>query len=300
MSIEAVGISKLYDDQKALNEVSLSIKSGEIVGFLGPNGAGKSTFMKILTGFLEPSSGDAKVCGFDIKDDSIEIRKRVGYLPEHNPLYLDMYVKEYLDFIGGLYGIKNRKARIAEVIDLVGLQKEQHKKLGALSKGFRQRAGLAHAIIHDPEVLILDEPTTGLDPNQLDEIRGLIFNLGKEKTVMLSTHIMQEVEAICNRIIIINNGTIVANEAAGTMMKRQEKKVVSIEFANPFLADFKTLSGIDAVEKISDSHFLIGFSGDKDPREALFHFAVENNNPLIGLSMERRNLEEVFKELTSK
>lgn len=300
MSIFASEISKLYGEQRALNNVSLSIETGEIVGFLGPNGAGKSTFMKILTGFIEPSFGSAKVAGYEIGKDSLEIRKRVGYLPEHNPLYLDMYVKEYLAFIGGLYGVKDLKNRIQEVIDMVGLQKEQHKKLGALSKGYRQRAGLAHAIIHDPEVLILDEPTTGLDPNQLDEIRKLIFHLGQQKTVLLSTHIMQEVEAICNRIIIINNGEIVANQNAKELMAEKQKMVVNVEFATRFSGGFQSLENFKQVEKISDTHFLIEFEGANDPRESIFHFAVENKTPLVGLSMERRNLEEVFKELTAK
>src|SRR3954469_12040081 len=213
MSIIVNNITKLYGQQKALNNVSFEVKSAEIVGFLGPNGAGKSTMMKILTCFIPQSSGSATVCGFDVSEQSLEVRRNVGYLPEHNPLYLDMYVKEYLEFIAGLHQLKNVKARIAEMIEMTGLQVEQKKKIGALSKGYRQRVGLAQALIHDPKVLILDEPTTGLDPNQLEEIRNLIRSLGKEKTVVLSTHIMQEVEAICDKVIIINKGKIVANES---------------------------------------------------------------------------------------
>ncbi|MCC6837460.1 MAG: ATP-binding cassette domain-containing protein, partial [Bacteroidia bacterium] len=212
MSIKVENITKQYGEQKALNNVSFEVNTGEIVGFLGPNGAGKSTMMKILTCFIPQTSGKASVCGFDVAEESLEVRKQVGYLPEHNPLYLDMYVKEYLEFIAGLHHIKNVKERIAEMIEITGLQVEQKKKIGALSKGYRQRVGLAQALIHDPKVLILDEPTTGLDPNQLAEIRNLIIEVGKQKTVMLSTHIMQEVEAMCDRVIIINRGEIVAND----------------------------------------------------------------------------------------
>lgn len=200
MSIEVKNVTKIYGEQKALDNVSFKVEPGQIVGFLGPNGAGKSTMMKIITCFIPQTTGEVKVCGFDVTEQAIEVKKQVGYLPEHNPLYLDMYVREYLDFIGGVYHIKNRKARINEMIDMVGLGVEQNKKIGALSKGYRQRVGLAQAIIHDPKVLILDEPTTGLDPNQLEDIRALIKNIGKEKTIMLSTHIMQEVEAICDQI----------------------------------------------------------------------------------------------------
>src|SRR3954469_3536527 len=213
MSIKVNQITKLYGEQKALDDVSFEAGSGQVVGFLGPNGAGKSTMMKIITCFIPQTSGTASVCGFDVTEDSIEVRKNVGYLPEHNPLYLEMYVREYLEFIAGLHKIKNVRTRIAEMIETTGLQVEQKKKIGALSKGYRQRVGLAQALIHDPKVLILDEPTSGLDPNQLTEVRNLIRSLGKEKTVVLSTHIMQEVEAICDKVIIINKGKIVANES---------------------------------------------------------------------------------------
>lgn len=222
MSISISHITKLYGQQKALNDVSFNISSGEIVGFLGPNGAGKSTLMKIICCYLPPSDGTVKVCGLDVMEQSMEVRKKVGYLPEHNPLYLDMYVKEYLEFAGRFYHVKNLAKRVAEMVEMTGLTVEQNKKIGQLSKGYRQRVGLAQAIIHDPEVLILDEPTTGLDPNQLSEIRTLIKALGKNKTVMLSTHIMQEVEAICERVIIINQGKIVADNSISQILEKGE------------------------------------------------------------------------------
>ena len=220
MSIEVKKITKIYGEQKALNDVSFSIQSGEIIGFLGPNGAGKSTLMKIISCYLPPSSGTVKVCGLDVMEQSMEVRKKVGYLPEHNPLYLDMYVKEYLEFVGRFYGVKNLTNRVKEMVEITGLTIEQSKKIGQLSKGYRQRVGLAQAIIHDPQVLILDEPTTGLDPNQLVEIRNLIKELGKNKTVMLSTHIMQEVQAICERAIIINHGKIVADDSIANLTQK--------------------------------------------------------------------------------
>ena len=222
MSIVVSNITKEYGKQKALNKVSLSVSSGEIVGFLGPNGAGKSTLMKIICCYLPPSEGTIKVCGLDVMEQSMEVRKKVGYLPEHNPLYLDMYVKEYLEFVGRFYHLQNLNKCVAEMVEMTGLTVEQNKKIGQLSKGYRQRVGLAQAIIHDPQVLILDEPTTGLDPNQLSEIRALIKELGKNKTVMLSTHIMQEVEAICERAIIINKGEIVADNSISDMVKKGE------------------------------------------------------------------------------
>jgi len=222
MSISINHITKLYGQQKALNDVSFNISSGEIVGFLGPNGAGKSTLMKIICCYLPPSDGTIKVCGLDVMEQSMEVRKKVGYLPEHNPLYLDMYVKEYLEFVGRFYHVQNLNKRVAEMVEMTGLTVEQNKKIGQLSKGYRQRVGLAQAIIHDPQVLILDEPTTGLDPNQLSEIRALIKELGKNKTVMLSTHIMQEVEAICERAIVINQGEIVADNSISEMVKKGE------------------------------------------------------------------------------
>src|SRR3984957_2492164 len=231
MSVSVESITKIYGAQKALDEVSFSIKSGEVVGFLGPNGAGKSTMMKIITCFLPQTSGKVTVCGYNVEEQSLEVRENVGYLAENNPLYLDMYVKEYLAFIAGLHHIKNPEKRIQEMIDITGLQVEQKKKIGALSKGYRQRVGLAQALMHDPKVLILDEPTSGLDPNQLQEIRNLIVEIGKQKTVILSTHIMQEVEAVCDRVIIINKGKIVADKATRDIKTLQGGfTVVTIEF----------------------------------------------------------------------
>ena len=220
MSIQVNNITKLYGKQKALDDVSFEVAPGKVTGFLGPNGAGKTTMMRVITCFIPQTSGKVSVCGYDVVDDSIEVRRNVGYLPENNPLYLDMYVKEYLAFIAGIYKIKNVESRIAEMIERTGLQIEYKKKIGALSKGYRQRVGLAQALIHDPKVLILDEPTSGLDPNQLTEIRNLIKEIGKEKTVMLSTHIMQEVEAVCDRVIIINKGRIVADNSLGDIQKQ--------------------------------------------------------------------------------
>ncbi|MPL79795.1 putative ABC transporter ATP-binding protein YxlF [bioreactor metagenome] len=213
MSISIQNLTKLYNEQKALENVSLEINKGEIVGLLGPNGAGKSTMMKIITCFIPPTKGSVKVCGYDIFDNPMDVRKKIGYLPEHNPLYLDMYVREFLDFVAGVHGLgKQKKERIEQMVEMTGLTKEVNKKIGTLSKGYRQRVGIAQAMIHDPEVLILDEPTSGLDPNQLVEVRDLIKNAGKDKTVLLSTHIMQEVEAVCDRTIIINNGQVVADD----------------------------------------------------------------------------------------
>ena len=236
MSIVVQNVSKLYGKQWALTNVSFETKKGEIVGFLGPNGAGKSTMMKIITTYIPPTEGDVSVCGFDIWNQSIELRKKIGYLSESNPLYYDMYVREFLEFIAGIHQIKNKKKRVDEVIAMTYLEIEQHKKIGALSRGYKQRVGIAQALIHDPEVLILDEPTTGLDPNQLVEIRELIRKLGKTKTILLSTHIMQEVEAVCDRVIIINQGEIVADapiselkNTVNEMIKKSTKKEYSIE-----------------------------------------------------------------------
>jgi gliding motility-associated transport system ATP-binding protein len=219
MSVKVDNITKLYGTQKALDDVSFEVKAGEVLGFLGPNGAGKSTMMKILTCFIPQSSGSANVCGYDVTEQPLDVKRKVGYLPENNPMYTDMYVKEYLSFICGIYHLDNQKQKVDEMIETVGLGIEQKKKIGALSKGYRQRVGLAQALIHNPEVLILDEPTSGLDPNQLSEIRTLLKQIGKEKTVILSTHIMQEVEAICSRVIIVNKGKIVANDSVQSLQK---------------------------------------------------------------------------------
>jgi len=301
MSIQVNNVTKLYGTQKALNNVSFAIGTNEIVGFLGPNGAGKSTMMKILTCYIPSTEGTATVCGFNTADQTVEVRKQIGYLPEHNPLYLDMYVKEFLEFTGKLYGIKNSRARVKDMIDLTGLQVEQNKKIGALSKGYRQRVGLAQAMIHDPKVLIMDEPTTGLDPNQLEEIRGLIKKLGKEKTVMLSTHIMQEVEAVCDRVIIINNGTIVANDTTQTLQQSTTKQVITVEFDKPVIReDLINLAGVEDAIVSGNNIWKIIADPAQDVRKELFNYAVKNYVSILTLNREEQKLEDVFKQLTKK
>lgn len=298
MSIEVKNAFKYYGEQAALNDVSFSVNSGEIIGFLGPNGAGKSTMMKILTCFIPKSSGSVKVCGLDVEENSIEVRKKVGYLPEHNPLYLDMYVKEYLAFVASIYKLKNRKERVKEMIALVGLELEQNKKIGALSKGYRQRVGLAQAIIHDPEVLILDEPTSGLDPNQLVDIRQLILNIGKTKTVMLSTHIMQEVEAICDRVVIIKQGKIVADKtAANIQQKDEERQTVLVEFDQVVSRNqLRQIANIKSVKNVDGNKWI--FSGEGDIRPGIAKYAQQHNLLVLAMSVEQKSMEEVFKELT--
>jgi len=301
MSIQVQNISKLYNTQKALNNVSFNVNENEIVGFLGPNGAGKSTMMKIITCYIPPNSGNVKVCGFDIKEQSLEVRKNIGYLPEHNPLYLDMYVKEFLSFSGGLYKIKNIKQRVKDMIELTGLQAEQNKKIGALSKGYRQRVGLAQAMIHDPKVLIMDEPTTGLDPNQLEEIRNLIKKLGKEKTVMLSTHIMQEVEAVCDRVIIINKGEIVANDTTQSLKLTQVRQIIIVEFDNAINEkELSEIEGVESINHIEEYKYKVFVTGEKDVRKEIFNVAVKNNVGVLTLNKEEQRIENVFKELTKK
>lgn len=300
MSINVDYISKVYGQQHALDNVSFEVKTGEIVGFVGPNGAGKSTMMKILTCFIPPTAGKATVNGFDVMEQSIDVRRSVGYLPEHNPLYLDMYVKEYLEFIGGLHKLRNIKNRVSEMIEITGLTIEQHKQIGALSKGYRQRVGLAQAMIHDPAVLILDEPTTGLDPNQLTEIRDLIRNVGKEKTVMLSTHIMQEVEILCDRVIIIKEGKIQTDENTQTLIRGDRSKmVIIVEFdkaANE--KKLRSIKGIEEVTNLSGNQWQIITPPEVDIRSDVFRFAVENQLSVIGMQREERKLEDVFKEVT--
>lgn len=301
MSIIVKNITKLYGKQKALNNVSFSINSGDIVGFLGPNGAGKSTMMKIIAGFIPPNSGTVEVAGFDILKDSLKVRQTIGYLPEHNPLYLDMYVKEYLEFVSRIYTIDNMKSRIKEMIEKTGLQVEQNKRIGALSKGYRQRVGLAQVLIHDPKVLILDEPTTGLDPNQIGEIRNLIADIGKEKTVMLSTHIMQEVEAICDKVIIINKGEIVADDTTQNIHShvKQHYQTVLIEFSDTVNPEqLETIEGVLKVRRVDNNNWLVQSRADKDVRTDIFNFAVENKLTVLSLQKKEKNLEEVFQELT--
>jgi len=299
MSIEVKNLSKFYGEQAAVNDISFSIKKGEIVGFLGPNGAGKSTTMKILTGFIPSTKGEVRICGLEVDVDSLETRKKIGYLPENNPLYLDMYVREYLEFVGDIYKVPNLKHRVNEMIHQVGLEVEQNKKIGMLSKGYRQRVGLAQAIIHDPEVLILDEPTTGLDPNQLVEIRELIKRIGKSKTVILSTHIMQEVSAICDRVIIIKQGKIVADDKAEDLQFEENKQVVYVEFEGDFSKNqLKKMSGITTVENVGENAWLIESDNSLDLRKFIAQFAQKNNLLVLTLRKEEKTLEEVFKELT--
>lgn len=301
MSISVSNITKLYGTQKALNKVSFEVKSNQIVAFLGPNGAGKSTMMKILTCYIPQSEGIANVCGYDVATDSLEVRKQIGYLPEHNPLYLDMYVKEFLEFTANIYKLKNTKTRVKEMIEITGLQVEQNKKIGALSKGYRQRVGLAQAIIHDPKVLIMDEPTTGLDPNQLEEIRNLIKNLGKQKTVMLSTHIMQEVEAICDRVIIINNGEIVANDDTQNLQKNTHQQFITVEFDKEVTeTQLLSINLINNAKPINKTIWLLTSTSNDDVRKSIFNFAVSNNLSVLTLNKEEQKMEDVFKELTKK
>lgn len=298
MSIQVEGISKLYGNQKALNNISFKVEKPEIVGFLGPNGAGKSTMMKILTTYLDANEGFATVNGFDVKANKQLVQQSVGYLPEHNPLYLDMYIKEYLAFNASIYKIS--KARIDEVIELTGLTSEAHKKIGQLSKGYRQRVGLANALLHNPDVLILDEPTTGLDPNQLVEIRNLIRSIGKAKTVFLSTHIMQEVEAMCDRVIIINKGEIVADKKLKELHENQQQIVV-VEF--DYRVEDAFLLKLPKVKTVVNTHdfvYEITFSTSQDMRSHVFDFAHDNKLKILQLNQKNASLESLFRELTSK
>ncbi len=298
MSIEVKNLYKYYGEQAAVRDVSFSVKKGEIVAFLGPNGAGKSTTMKIMTGFMPASEGEVYICGKKVDIDKLDTRQIIGYLPENNPLYTDMYVREYLEFVGRIYKIKNLKARVSEMIHAVGLDVEQHKKIGALSKGYRQRVGLAQAIIHDPEVLILDEPTTGLDPNQLVEIRELIRSIGKEKTVLLSTHIMQEVEAICDRVIIISKGQIVADDTAKILQQDLQHQTVYVEFDNKVsAAQLKKIPNASKVEALNNG-WLIESLSNTDLRKEVAQFAQAQDWLILTLNIEQKTLEEVFKELT--
>ena len=297
MSIQLTDISKTYGVQKAVNSISFSAKKGEIVGFLGPNGAGKSTTMKILTGFIQPTEGTVLVNGIDVIVNPIEAQKSIGYLPEHNPLYLDMYVREYLQFQASLHQVK--KEEIETVIQQVGLSVEAHKKINQLSKGYRQRVGLAAAILHNPEVLILDEPTTGLDPNQLVEIRELIKELGKDKTVLLSTHIMQEVEAMCHRVIIINKGELVIDKPISEL-KTSNEQVLKVTFDYKLEEQFiKRLPNLTSYKNTVENNWTLVFNADEDMRPVIFDFAQENGLKILGLNAENKNLESLFRELTS-
>ncbi|RKS56132.1 protein involved in gliding motility GldA [Gillisia mitskevichiae] len=296
MSISVKEISKYYGEQKALDKVSFSIERGEIVGFLGPNGAGKSTLMKILTGFLSPSEGVASVNNILLSEDLKAVQRAIGYLPEHNPLYTEMYVREYLAFNASIY--KSSKSRIEEVIKMTGLLPEANKKIEQLSKGYRQRVGLAAALLHDPEVLILDEPTTGLDPNQLTDIRNLILEVGKEKTVFLSTHIMQEVEAICDRVIIIDKGVIVADKKMKDLREEKEQ-IIQVEFDYRIEeVALKALPNLVSAKNIGGFHYELKFETDKDMRPAVFDFAHNNGLKTLQLNRKSKNLETLFSELT--
>ena len=302
MSIEVRNITKVFGEQKALDNVSFDINNGEIVGFLGPNGAGKSTLMKIITGYIPATEGEVLINGMNILENPIEIRKKLGYLPEQNPLYFDMYIVEYLEFVAGIYGIKNKKARIDEIVSLTGLEPEINKKIGTLSKGYKQRVGLAQAIIHDPEVLILDEPTSGLDPNQIIEIRNLIKNLGKEKTVILSTHIMQEVEAICDRILLIKKGVLLANDKAEDFAHLNSDSISTllVELDGELSEnDFAQIKGIRNVRKQSPTRFAIEFSKSNDIRKAVFNLAVQKGLAVLNMQEKEKSIEEVFAELTN-
>lgn len=300
MSIKVEGLTKVYGEQYAVDNISFEIPKGQIVGFLGPNGAGKSTTMKILTCYLPQTSGKAIVGGVNTLEDPMGVKRKVGYLPESNPLYYDMYVKEYLTFMADLFKLKNKKVKVADMIESVGLTKEQNKKIGALSKGYKQRVGLAQAMIHDPEVLILDEPTSGLDPNQLVDIRNLIKNFGKERTVMLSTHIMQEVEAICDRIIIIKNGKLVADDKTTEIAKSvEERNFISVEFDQKVsLEKLRGLKGVSEVNEIGENTYLIAYTGNDDMRVVVSRFAQQNELLVLELHREKEKLEEVFKKLT--
>ncbi|MGA2405729.1 MAG: gliding motility-associated ABC transporter ATP-binding subunit GldA [Bacteroidales bacterium] len=303
MSIVVQGVTKLYGEQKALDNVSFEVKKGEIVGFLGPNGAGKSTMMKIITGFIPASSGRVNVNGLPVEADSLEVKKQIGYLPENNPLYPEMYVREYLGFVASIYntGISKLK-QINNIIDLTGLAPEQNKKIGSLSKGYRQRVGLAQALIHNPGVLILDEATSGLDPNQIVEIRNLIKEIGKEKTVMLSTHIMQEVEAICDRVIIIDKGVIVADEEKSKIYSKIKRpnQIIQVEFDKDTLdSSLAEIANVSNIKKIQNNIWLIEAEGDEDIRPSIFNFAVKNNLTVLSLLKQESNLEDVFRDLTN-
>ncbi|MEN8226644.1 MAG: gliding motility-associated ABC transporter ATP-binding subunit GldA [Bacteroidota bacterium] len=305
MSIEVKDITKRYGPQLAVDNISFEVHSGEIVGFIGPNGAGKSTTMKIITGTLSPDEGEVVIRGMPAIGQQKEIRKIIGYLPEHNPLYLEMYIREYLHYVAGLYKIKGAMAkdRVSQVIQMTGLEPESHKKIGYLSKGYRQRVGLAQALIHDPEILILDEPTTGLDPNQLSEIRNLISNIGKEKTVLLSTHILQEVEAICDRVIIINKGRIVADENATQLKEKGGSQIqtIHIEFDAPIEPEvWKSLHFIEHVRTLEGNQFLLETHESRDVRGDIFKFAVNQGLTILSLSLKEKSLEEVFREITKR
>lgn len=301
MSIEVNGLTKIYGEQKAVNNISFKVEKGQIVGFLGPNGAGKSTTMKIITGYLQQDAGSAMVSGINVKDHPIETKKKIGYLPEANHLYYEMYVREYLDFIAGIHHLKNKKDKIEEVIKITGLSIESRKKTGQLSKGYKQRVGLAAALIHDPEVLILDEPTSGLDPNQIIEIREVIRSLGQNKTVLFSSHILQEVEAICDRVIIINKGVLVADDKLSVLHEgNKDISIVLVEFKEHIeIAMLENLKGVEKAEQVQPHHFKLQTSNPELIRKHLFELALQHNLNIVSLQSESRSLEDIFRNLTA-
>jgi len=299
MSIVVKELVKIYGRQRAVDKISFSVQKGEIVGFLGPNGAGKSTTMKMLTGYLSPDSGEAIVSNINVAADPIAAKKKIGYLPEANPLYYDMYVKEYLDFIAGVHEINDRKQRINDVIELTGLGVEQRKKIGQLSKGYKQRTGLAAALIHDPEVLILDEPTSGLDPNQIVEIRNVIKQQGKNKTVLFSSHILQEVEAICDRVIIINKGSLVADDKLANLQRRGTANLVKVSFKEPLEPEWlKRLAGVSKVTKLDTFSWQLEGNNTNDVKKQLLELSLQHNLNIVSLQTEGGSLEEIFRSLT--
>ncbi|MFI5185504.1 MAG: gliding motility-associated ABC transporter ATP-binding subunit GldA [Chitinophagales bacterium] len=302
MSIEIKNLLKVYGEQKAVNNISFKVDNGEIVGFLGPNGAGKSTTMKIITGYLHQTSGDAFVSGVNVSDDPLTIKKKIGYLPEANALYYDMFVREYLGFIAEVHKIENKKSKIENVIQLTGLTVESKKKVGQLSKGYKQRVGLAAALIHDPEVLILDEPTSGLDPNQIIEIREVIKQQGKNKTVLFSSHILQEVEAICDRVIIINKGEIVADDTLSNLQTRNKNKhAVIVEFALPIDKSLlEKINDVESVEQLQTTNYKLQTSNPETVRKQILEISLQNNLNIVSLQSENQSLEEVFRSLTQK
>lgn len=299
MSIEVKGVTKIYGEQRAVNNLSFSVAQGEIVGFLGPNGAGKSTTMKMITGYLQPDSGHISVSGIDVTKDSLEAKKRIGYLPESNALYYDMFVREYLLFMADVHNISNKKAAVEEAITTVGLTRESNKKIGQLSKGYKQRVGLAAALLHNPEVLILDEPTSGLDPNQIVEIRQVIKEAGKNKIVLFSSHILQEVEAICDRVIIINRGVLVADDSLSNLQKTSTTNLVKVGFKEPLEVEWlRRLPAVKTVNKIDTYNWSIETDEPEAVRKALLELSLQHNLNIVSLQNESQSLEEVFRTLT--
>jgi ABC-2 type transport system ATP-binding protein len=299
MSIQVNGLVKKYGEQKAVNDISFSLNKGEIVGFLGPNGAGKSTTMKIITGYLQADAGKVTVSNIDVREHPLEVKKKIGYLPEANPLYYDMYVREYLDFTAGVHQVSNKKEAIEKAIATVGLTPESNKKIGQLSKGYKQRVGLAAALLHDPEVLILDEPTTGLDPNQIIEIREVIKRLGENKTVIFSSHILQEVEAICDRVIIINKGKLIADDSVQNLRKQSNDNSIRVSFKESLEDEWlRRLSAIETITKVNTSEWLLTATDVNEAKKQLLELALQNNLNITSLQSGGQSLEDVFRSLT--